>query len=179
MRITKDKAAAAAIALTAELGAKIETKQNELIALADIVVSQKVPKEFAELRKKYAKYFKFNRSFNITVEGVARGVFVQLDKAYPAEKEYGNQVIISDHETVEQLTKMETEIWELENRRENLIKEIEATLYSLRTYNRVAQEFPEAVEFLPKQETTALVNLDSLKTRLAHQTDLKVSTDEK
>jgi hypothetical protein len=50
---------------------------------------------------------------------------------------------------------------------EDLHREIENTLSSLKTYKRISDYFPEAIPYLPEKTSTALsLNIDSLRQKL-------------
>jgi (2Fe-2S) ferredoxin len=70
-------------------------------------------------------------------------------------------------ENAKKIIKMHNEILDKKSEVSNLILDLEILLYSLRTYSKVSENFPEAIPFLPKKLTTGLsINISDIRKRI-------------
>lgn len=165
-RITKEIASQVAHQLTAkkreevkELDAKFRTELKRMYV-------EDTPTEIKELAKKYPEYFEWRDRIgfygtngfgyeNYRIEGTV------ITKA--GSISYTN---ISP-ENAKKLNKLDNEIQDKKKELKDLVKELEILLYSLRTYSKVTEQFPEAIPFLPYKTTSALaINIDDLRKKL-------------
>lgn len=165
-RITKEIATTVATQLTTkkrevvkELGKKFRSELKRMYVEA-------TPAEIKELAVKFPQYFeRRNRisfggtnGFGYESYSIEGNVIVAPSDAYFTNISSENAKI---------LKKLDNEIQDKNKELKDLVKELEILLYSLRTYSKVAEQFPEAVPFLPFKTTSALaINIEDLRKKL-------------
>lgn len=165
-RITKEVASQVATDLTAKKReALVELNKKFRLELKKMFVED-TPNEIKELSIKYPEWFSFvdrigfygTNGFgyeNYKIEGsvVSKGGSFYYTNLSP--------------ENAKTLKKIDNEIQDKKKELADLVKELEILLYSLRTYSKVAEQFPEAVPFLPYKVATALaINIEDLRKKL-------------
>lgn len=124
------------------------------------------PTEIKELAGKYPEYFEFQDRIgfygtngfgyeNYKIEGriISKAGIISYTSISP--------------ENAKKLKKLDDEIQDKRKELEDLVRELEILLYSLRTYAKVTEQFPEAVPFLPFKTTSALaINIQDLRNKL-------------
>jgi hypothetical protein len=80
---------------------------------------------------------------------------------------YCSSIFTPTPQDAKELIVLYNEVEDLKRDYRDLVREIENALYSLRTFNRIKTEFPEAVPFLPIEGSTSLtVNLSGIRSKL-------------
>lgn len=166
MRITKEIARNVANQLTSkkrkELYELQERFKDELLK----TYLEDIPKEIKELAQKYPYYFKKSNSisfggcngFSYEYFSLSESVIIKQSSSYYTE--------ISS-ENAKKLNKIHNKIQDKKNEITELFKDLEIALYSLKTYSKVSEQFPEAIPFLPKSITTELsVNISNIRKRI-------------
>lgn len=165
-RITKEIATQVAHQLTAkkteevkELDAKFRTELKRMYV-------EDTPREIKELASIHPEYFDFSERIgfygtngfgydNYRIEGrvISKAGSISYTNISP--------------ENAKKLKKLDDEIQDKKKELKDLVRELEILLYSLRTYTKVTEQFPEAIPFLPYKTTSALaINIDDLRKKL-------------
>lgn len=162
-RITQVIAKEVAIKMTSKKYEVIKPLQNELSSNLETFVKRRVPKVVLELYSKYPGYFNVTSSFRMIGNGFNHSR-LHTNKDIPYVSNY---VFEPTAEESEILLKLDNKIATLLQEKKDLIREIEITLYGLRTYAKVNSEFPEATPFLPKNVSNKLiVNINDIRNKL-------------
>lgn len=147
-RITKEIASHVAIKLLESKKKEIDECSLKLSQTLESYVLKRIPKKLLEYNKEFPEYTKKRSNFQLHGNGF-NYCYISTTKEFPAITQCFNP-------TAEEAKTL----LELKNKKENLNEnynqlktKIENALYSLRTYAKVAVEFPEAVDFLPKSIT--------------------------
>lgn len=161
-RITKEIASVVAKKLVAkkaksrdEAGKKLEQTLTDMVILL-------IPKEVLEFNKKHPNYIDLTYALNLEGNGwnyqrirLSEGLPFKCRAFMPSTKE------------ADILMKLFNEFKSREKHVIALESKIENLLYSLRTYNRVNAEFPEATPFLPSIKETGLsINISDIRNEL-------------
>nr|DAJ08476.1 MAG TPA: Nucleotide modification associated domain 5 [Caudoviricetes sp.] len=148
MRITKTIAENVAEELTKKLDEKIKEHKKDLEKVAGNIYVKSLPKGLMEAYDKFPKYFNTRCSIQLVGNG-ANYETIWLDKEYPSV-EY--RYTASEKDTKSILGRYDT-IKKLEKEKKDLETNIQEALLALKTYKRVEQEFPEAVQYLPESSS--------------------------
>jgi hypothetical protein len=165
-RITKEIATQVAVQLT--------SKKRELVKELDVkfraelkrMYVEDTPTEVKELAEKFPNYFDFrNRISFCGTNGFGYEHF-SIEGRVIGNSGSANYTEISP-ENAKKLKKLDNEIQDKKKELKDLTRELEILLYSLRTYAKVTEQFPEAVPFLPYRITSALaINIEDVRKKL-------------
>lgn len=154
-KISQAAAADAAKKITEPIRKQIEALNDSLRVELGTIVRKSIPKEVLALFETHQNYVKSGTSFRVYGNGF-NGQYLPTDKRYP---ETGNNDTVTP--TKEEAKKLQDIISKKEKLSEQLQTtrtEIEKTIISLGTYNRVKEQFPEAYPYLPQATTnTSLI----------------------
>jgi len=162
MNITKAIATEVAGKLLSKQVLEIQTLRKELEYKFDEIYLKTIPKEVVELFKKYPNYFYTRRNFQLSGNGF-NWKSVSTSKDLPSINgsfipNATDAVILLDAINIIDTKKSEYH---------KLTSEIENALFSLRTYKRVQENFPEAFVFLPNSISNKLVvNISDLRNKI-------------
>jgi hypothetical protein len=165
-RITKEIATQVAVQLT--------SKKRELVKELDVkfrselkrMYVEDTPIDIIQLEVKFPQYFeKRNRigfngtnGFGYEVYSIEGTVIATINGAYYTKISPENSKILKT---------LDNEIQDKKKELKDLVTELEILLYSLRTYAKVTEQFPEAVPFLPYRTTSALaINIEDVRKKL-------------
>lgn len=168
MRITKEIAEQVARQMIAKKLEKNEAKKKELEGLIALrVMETKVPKEVIQfISDGFGEYLKKSKGVILIGNGFNHE-YVDL-KPFPSITTNGYVIFEPTPEDAKIWIKLHEDYNTERNKIQRLRGEISDTLYSLKTYNRVEKDFPEAFKFLPaKQETGLSICIDDLRKRLS------------
>lgn len=144
MRITKAIAENVAKELTKKLDGKIKEHQADLRAVVTDIAKSSIPKDVLACYKKHPSYFNDRQKVSLCGNGLHYDEVPLLDKLpidyYYKPNEKDSASILA---RLNNISKLKKEAEELEN-------DIYVALVALKTYKRVEQEFPEAVQYLPE-----------------------------
>lgn len=152
MRITKTIAENVAKKLTEKLDEKIKDNQGDLEKIAGRIYENSLPKGLMDAYAMFPKYFSTRRSIQLVGNG-ANYESIYLDKEYPSI-EY--RYTASEKETKSMLGRYDN-IKKLKKEKSELEINIQEALLALKTYNRVEQEFPEAMQYLPESSSCVAI----------------------
>lgn len=147
-RITKDIATQVAIKLLESKKKEVEECSLKLSETLESFVLKKVPKKLLEYYKEFPQYTKTKNGFQLHGNGFNFN-YISVRKDIPSI----SSTFDPTPEEAKILLDLKNKKENLQNNYEDLKQKIEIALYSLRTYAKVAVEFPEAVPFLPKSIT--------------------------
>lgn len=154
MEITKDLANDVANKMTAKLKEKAYAYYEQARLIVAKEFENDTPKEIIQIAKKHPLYFNMYESVSLQDNGNHKRVdfpVPNVPKIYNSGIPLfnnGNYMLseLKDAEVGKLLQKKD----ELLKKRRDLISSIEATLYDLRTYKNVEEQFPQALEFFPE-----------------------------
>lgn len=152
MRITKTIAENVAKELTKKLDEKIKEHQDDLEKIASEIFEKSLPKGLMEAYSKFPKYISTRGGFQLVGNG-ADYELMSFGKQLPSIKSSfqaslkETQSLIGRYDNIKRLKKEKSEL-------ETNIKE---ALLALKTYKKVEQEFPEAVQYLPESSSCVTI----------------------
>tara|TARA_Y100000034_G_scaffold29728_2_gene36228 strand:+ start:4184 stop:4720 length:537 start_codon:yes stop_codon:yes gene_type:complete len=176
-RITKAIAEEVAAKMVAK---KIEKQNNLRDSIVQVLYDfymDDLPNGMRAMYKKHKKYFNVTSfvSFSPEYDLTRHNRFALRFDGDKRKSNRTNYLDIPGDGMIKNLTKKEQkELLEMMDaydsfKKQNieLREDLERALYGLRTYKRVEENLPEAVEFLPSPTSTALaINLQDIKNRL-------------
>jgi len=134
------------------IGKEIRKMEEEIRNKSYSIAVSKVPKEVMDFYLKYPQYTATS-SYVAFRYGVDTEKYATLSNSIPAVN--GNQpyidLPISDYEWI---TNKKIDIKQLENKRSQMINQIQSTLLHLATPKRIKESFPEAYEYLEEESET-------------------------
>ena len=152
MNITRTISEKVAEKMVAPIGAKILSLIEERTDLANKSVSDTLPKDLKECFEKYKSTFQkascatlCNGRHEVRVDGLS--YFPASTTWYP-HVEVGSQII-------ERIDKLRLKIDKLKEEKEKTYNSIVSTLLSLRTFERVQEQFSDAYEYLKEYENVS------------------------
>ena len=164
-RITQEIARSVARQMTEKKTLKLESIKKELQSVACELAKKMIPKEVLVCFEKYPSYF--NCTTNIQVGGQGLNwEYLELEIKLPSPNGNYLKETLKDKDAI-QVKKLIDSISKLDTEIDRLKDEIGTALLSLKTYNRVQTEFPEAYTYLPikvSQELT--VNINKVREKL-------------
>lgn len=172
-RITKSLAEDVARKMVATRIEAANLKENIFLELLYEKVKNIIPKEVLDFYGCYTEFIRECSEIRVSGYGFNYQYF-SLCKKLPTQDKYGIiEYLPSEKDANELLSYMDA--YQLAYREaKELQKEIETTLFNLRNYKSVQDNFPEAFEFLPKQQTTAIaLNISDLRQKINNQNELK------
>jgi len=165
-RITKEIATQVARDLTTKKREELKVLDTKFRSELKRMYVEDTPIEIKELEVKLPQYFeKRNRigfngtnGFGYEVYSIEGTVIATTNGAYYTKISTENAKILSS---------LNNEIQDKKKELNSLVKDLEVLLYSLRTYAKVSEQFPEAIPFLPFRTTSALaINIQDLRKKL-------------
>lgn len=165
-RITKEIATIIAVKLTVKKNELISNLENKFKDELLRMYVKDTPKEIIELQKKHPVYFKMSNRISMGgINGFSYEIF-KVDSQIILKQDNNYYTNISA-ENSKKLQKIHNELQDKIKEVKSLIRDLEILLYSLRTYAKVSEQFPEAIPFLPKEVTTALsINISDIRKRI-------------
>lgn len=152
MRITKSIAENVAKRLTEKLEEKIKEYQDDLEKIAGNIIKKKIPEIVLEAYELHPNYFYTRKYANLVGNG-ANYEAIYFDKRYPL---IDSSFSVSAKETQSLVGRYDT-IKKLQKEKSELETSIQEALLALKTYKRVEQEFPEAVQYLPESNSCVAI----------------------
>ena len=162
MNITKAIATEVAEKLIQKKGLElIELKESLKLKFEDIVLKS-IPKEVIDFYKKYPNYVETRQTFLLSGNGFDYK-YLYTKNSIPSFK---SSFIPNERDAII-LHGLWNDISNKEKEYKKLLSEIEIALFSLRTYKRVKENFPEAFVFLPNSVSNKLVvNISDLRNKI-------------
>jgi hypothetical protein len=165
-RITKEIATQVATQLTAKKREALKELDVKFRSELKRMYVEDTPIDIIQLEVKFPQYFeKRNRigfngtnGFGYEVYSIEGTVIATTNGAYYTKISPENSKILKT---------LDNEIQDKKKELKDLVTELEILLYSLRTYAKVTEQFPEAVPFLPYRTTSALaINIEDIRKKL-------------
>jgi hypothetical protein len=168
MRITKDVAEETAKKMISKKSLELKKLSSDFSDKIRKMKVKQIPKNVIETYEYFPDYF--NACFSVYLKGVGFNNDCIKVQKYPYNGNYYLELNSNTSVVSNELLKQFNKIKSLEKEIKDLKLEIETALYStLRTYKRVEESFPEALEFLPpmnNNKTALVVNLSSLRDKI-------------
>lgn len=163
MNITKENARLVSIQLTEKIKEDVINKRDLFeVALVEAVYST-IPKTVLDFGNTYPSYIK--KVSNITVEGNG---FNYINFSLKTSIIKSNGGFSPSKRQAEVLSKLRDDWDNSDKEYRKLKEEIQNSLITLRTYNRIKQAFPEAYILLPNEGVTAIsVCVDDIRGKLS------------
>ena len=166
MRITKDVAEETAKKMISKKTLELKKMKSDFSDKIRKVKVKEIPKQVIETYEFHPNYF--NKIGIVYLRGLGFNNDPISVQNYPYDNNY--YLELTEKNGVSILLIEFNKIKSLEKEIKDLKLEIETALYStLRTYKRVEESFPEALEFLPpinNNKTALVVNLSSLRDKI-------------
>ncbi|MGD1319555.1 Nmad5 family putative nucleotide modification protein [Chryseobacterium sp. 2R14A] len=165
--ITKERAHITAKKLVDNLEVKIREKKQKLSEIVSEIYLKDVPTEIINLFKTNKKYFLTASTIRCEGNGLNKGF--DLTSAVPSKNGSWSVCILPNAIESKKILKISNEFEDLKEKRDALKKQIENTLLSLKTYNRIQKDFPEAYDLLPDKDATVntlAVPIEDIRTQL-------------
>lgn len=132
-----------------------------------------LPNDVLVFYKKYSKYTNSVLSIRMYGNGFNHEV-VNIFKSLPNDDNSYYATFEPNAKVAEKLVKAKQKYEKAKKEYNILLEESEQALLTLKTYNNIRKELPEAAPYLPPPLSNALVvNFDSLKKRLNKQPEIK------
>ena len=163
-RITKDVAEGMAKKLIQPKVDEVNRLFSDFYAEVEDLYFTALPKEIKEAYKLHSQYLNLSSRACLNSSGFSYA-WVDFSKRLPSPSH--NEIEFSG-EIMGQLLKKYSSIKAKKEEVYNLSKQIEATIYNLRSYTKIQEVFPEAAVFLPidRGNVTAVSNIDELRAKL-------------
>ena len=164
-RITKYIASEMAIAMAVKSRKKRDAKRDELQKATSELVKSVVPKEVFEFQKKFPEYIYQSSSMYIPSkyfkDGRSHHVLHDTMPSMTANNVYPDNGL-------KHLAKLKNQWDKLIEEYNDFLDELERALFDLRTFKKVAEAFPSAVQHFPNSDKKNMLvpNFDSIKARL-------------
>lgn len=131
--------------------------EKEVRQFADKLIDKYVPKPLIGALNEYSEWF-IDRENRIQVRSDDFNSSIYLDSNKVSPMGARRCMFISNEDYIEakRIKKRESSI---SQERNNYVREVESALLNLRTKTRIKEVFPEALEFLPKDEKEQMSSL--------------------
>ncbi len=166
-RITKHIASEMAKKLGAKSLGKLETLRDETEESIRGIIYNRLPAEVVDLEKKFPKYLNTDNSYHPTYKKEFGSAVFYFKEAIPSpiHNGYSSKSISLLPKNVADLDKLAHKYAKAETAHKALIQKLEDSLYALRTYKKVTEQFPEAVKYLPKVKREHSIALSLVELR--------------
>lgn len=160
--ITKVIASEVAIKLTAKKQKEINLLRTELREEFESIYLKTIPTEVLKCFEKFPNYFESRNEISVSGNGLNwQRLFFTRKLPVNSGTYLPNKV------DAESLLKKENNIQDRNKEILKLRTEIEIALFSLRSYKRIIEQFPEAQPFLPEKISNALaINISDIQSKL-------------
>lgn len=166
MRITKQIAADVAKKLLSKKNDELSEMQKQLSAKALEFYLETVPSDVLNLYKKEPSYMQSASSITLRGYGFSTEN-IYFGKNAPSKSQYSAYADLSQ-EANKTLRSLKDKVSDFKKEYDKTRIELEAALFSLRTYKNVEIHLPEATPFLPKKNdcTSLAINFDDLRNKI-------------
>jgi len=162
MNITKQIASEVAVLLLQEKQKEINSLKKNLDSEFTEIVLKTIPIDVLDFNDKFPDYLDLRSSFQCMGNGF-NYKWLNTSKSLPCK----NSNFLPNPSEAKKLLSIIGKIGDKKKVYNELLKEIEVTLFSLRTYKRVEESFPEAFILLPNKTTTAVaLNISDLRQKI-------------
>lgn len=156
MKISKEKAQEAAKKITEPLLKKCKEAEAALAEYLTVTLSKKIPKEVQALHEKWPGYFRQKSSFYIKGIGYTSLTKCIVEDSFELTKT-----------EMQHAVKLDQEHEKAKEHYKKTFSEIEAAILQLGTINRVKENMPEALPYIPDATiTTVAVNIQPVRTKI-------------
>jgi len=160
--ITKVIASEVAIKLTAKKQEEINLLRTELREEFESIYLKTIPSEVLKCYEKFPNYFEARNEVSVSGNGFNYQRLFFTKKLPTSSSHY-----LPNSVDCESLLKKENAIQDKSKEISKLRTDIEVALFSLRSYKRIIEQFPEAEPFLPEKISNALaINISDIQSKL-------------
>ena len=145
--INKSIANSISRSLTEKISKKISLKKINLESFVIEIYLKTIPEKVLQSFSEHPNYHL--RASSIILEGNGLNDGIPLSKGVIANTNYSKVLLVENIDDAKKISKDLNEIKKLEDKYSVIKSEITTTLLSLRTFKKIAEEFPEAVPFFP------------------------------
>ena len=180
MRISQDLCKSIARKLTEKSKAAIEPLEKEYSMTVTAIYESQIPAAIKKAHTAYPNWFQIDDSIKIDGHGFSR-CYVDATHSVlrPGDESYAE--IKLNHKIAAKIRVAKNKVDKAREAYAKLVKDTETALRNLGTTKRISDAFPDAVQYLPTLLSPGLpaviVNMDSLKKRLASQPELEAAKD--
>lgn len=121
-----------------------------------VIMIKRTPKILKEAFEKYPNYFTTSSCVKFAGNGFNHEILWTSEKFIKPEGSYGNTIIEPTDAEAKIVKPLYEDFKKKQGDYTSLANKIEVTLNNLKTYNKVKTDFPEAFDFLPPKNSTAL-----------------------
>lgn len=165
-RITIYKSEQVAGKLTEHIKKQMINIDKEFSGIVNEYIEKNTPDKVVECFKSNPEYFAKGDYNSVYFNGQHIG----YSRIITPIKYNANCVEVGDGKVGNKLVRIKQRQEKLEQKRDQLFREIKGALLSLRTYKKISEQFPEAVEYLDEPVKNELVvNLDSIRKQLKNK----------
>lgn len=163
-RITKDLSEKLARDMLVKKEDKLTELNSSLRTFLKTSIRNNIPEEVIKLYKKYPDYFSSRSHFEVSnVNGYHMGWF-NLDQEFPAK---GFEFKL-DEASSEKFTEINSVIEKKEAEYREVFEQTKEVIYSLRTYKKIIEAFPECKDILSSESeaNTQLLDINVLRRKI-------------
>lgn len=163
-RMSKDLAHTIADQLTKNKSAEIKKLEAQFEKEIVAEYAKQIPASIRRMFKKFPGYFRTTTQIRIHAAGF-NYKYVSFKKELPEHN--SERGVKLDAEQATYFKKLDNNIELLQEKVNNLHKEITAALIGLNSFAKIQKDFPEAVPFIPVSTSQALmIDMDKLRERI-------------
>lgn len=163
MNITKENAKVVSAQLTEKIKENVKNKRDLFEVALIGVIHSTIPKDVLDFGATHPSYIR--KVSNVTVEGNG---FNYINFTFKTPIIKSNNGFSPSAKQAEILSKLRDDWDNSDKEYRKLREEIQNSLITLRTYNRIKQAFPEAYALLPNEGVTAIsVCVDDIRGKLS------------
>lgn len=166
-KMSKDLAHRIAKSMLAKKGKEVNKLYKDFQQAVTDEYEAQVPDVVKKLMVEAIQYITFTSSISVAGFGFKNYHYVDLIKSIPCKSSGYDKGLKMTAELGTKLKALLTKYEVEKTKYDNLLSEIEVALFGLSSYNRIKEEFPEAIEYLPTTQSRALmINIDDIRKKI-------------
>lgn len=164
MVLTKEAAYRISALLCDKHDKKAKAAQKEFESFITVLWEKTIPTEVIKMFVKHRKYFRAEANIRVHGNGF-NSEYVSLSKSLPGCSGYS--VLDISEKDASKAKQLQVSANDLKEKYKKLLTEVEVSLLTLKTFKRIQESFPEAVQYLPKAESRELIiNFNDVRAKL-------------
>lgn len=166
MQISKQLADSISKEIATKLKVKVDKAEAEYLKLATSFYKKQVPAAVLRMQKQHPDYFQTGTSLCLNGHGFHHEVVKMSESLVKNSGNYYSILHLTPAIARELIVAKNN--WEnLQEQYKQLRAETTTALLNLRTFKNIQEQLPEAVKYLPKSKTTAIIpNLGKLRVKI-------------
>lgn len=165
MNISKDIARRIALSLLSKKKEKVDKLKSDFSFKIREMYFKTLPKEVQEFSKKHPTFCKTNSVIKIIGAGWNHEI-IGIENCVSTSNGYGQTYLELKEDKAAQLKKQFVAFNDAKKEYDNAVSVIQNTIYSLKSFNKIKESFPEAAELLPEETKKELVNINEVRKML-------------